>query len=205
MSNINSKSNIHAQLRQRAETSISGGSAPATHGWSIGAAPLALLHRLASDPASAGDALKLLHELQVHQVELDLQYEHIEDERLALEQSTQQLADLYAFVPVAYFMVTTTGQVTQGNIAAARMLGVERDDVTSCNISQLAAPDSQPALLALLEQVHISNSRYSCRVHALNTTRFRYLEVIATSAPGGQHCLVVVVEADDIAMPSPQT
>lgn len=201
MSNIDRKPSIHAQLRQQAETSIRGGSAPATYGGSIGAAPLALLHRLASDPASASDALKLLHELQVHQVELDLQHEHFDEERLAQEQSTQQLADLYAFAPVAYFVVTTTGQVMQGNFAAARMLGVDHDDVAGCNISQLATPDGRYALLALLEQVHNSSSRYSCRVHAFDTARFGYLEVIASSAPGGQYCLVVVVEAYNMSSP----
>lgn len=205
MSDIGKKPSIHVQLRQQAETTIRGGSAPATQGWSIGSAPLALLHRLASDPASASDALKLLHELQVHQVELDLQHEHMDEERLAHEQSTQQLADLFAFAPVAYFMVTAAGQVIQGNFAAIRMLGVEPDDAASCNISQLAAPDSQSALLALLEQAHNGSSRYSCRVHALDTSRFGgYLEVIASSAPGGQYCLVVVVAAKDISPPSPQ-
>lgn len=205
MSNTFKEPSIHAQLRQKAETSISGGSAPATHGWSIGAAPLALLHRLASDPALASDALKLLHELQVHQVELDLQHEHMNEERLAQEQSTQQLADLYAFAPVAYFMVTAAGQVIDGNFAAAHLLGVERNDVASCNINQLAAPDNQPALLALLKQALTSRSRHRCKVQAFDTARFTYLEVIASNAPGGQHCLVVVVEADDIATPSPQT
>lgn len=205
MSNTLKEPSIHAQLRQKAEASIRGGSAPATHGWSIGAAPLALLHRLASDPASASDALKLLHELQVHQVELDLQHEYMDEERLAQEQSTQQLADLYAFAPVAYFMVTATGQVMEGNFAAARLLGIERDDLASCNISQLAAPDSQSALLALFKQALTSSSRHNCRIQAFDTTRFKYLEVIASSAPGGQHCLVVVVEVNDISVPSPQT
>ena len=65
------------QLRQAAEDSLKQGTTPPTKGWSISADALALLYRLASNPDSAGDALKLLHELQAHQVELDLQHEQL--------------------------------------------------------------------------------------------------------------------------------
>jgi hypothetical protein len=86
----------HVQLRQKAETRISGGNAPATKGWTLGAASLMLLHRLASNPDTASDALKLLHELQVHQVELDLQHEHINDERQALDTTKSKWFEMTA-------------------------------------------------------------------------------------------------------------
>ena len=197
MSKFPDQPNAYAQLRKTAEVKIQGGTAPPTKGWNLGIASLTLLHRLASDPATSSDALKLLHELQVHQVELDIQREHMEEERQALDQSAQRMTDLYAFAPVAYFMVNGAGHAVEGNIAAARMLGVERDDVASCNISRLVAPDSRSALLALLKQVLTSSTRHSCRVQALDTERVRYLDVIASSAPGGQHCLVVIADVND--------
>lgn len=190
------------QLRQKAETRISGGNAPATKGWTLGAESLTLLHRLASDPETASDALKLLHELQVHQIELDLQHEHINEERQALEQSTHRLAELYVFAPVAYFMVNGAGQIAEGNFVGARMLGVERGEIDSYNINRLAAPDSRPALLAFLAQVISSGLPQNCRVQALVTTKFKWFELIANASPGGQHCLVVVVEASDPPPPS---
>jgi hypothetical protein len=73
-----------SELRQHAESRLQEGEAPKTLGWSSSAQALSLLHRLASDPASAADALKLLHELQVHQVELDLQHEQMEQQLLEL-------------------------------------------------------------------------------------------------------------------------
>ena len=185
-----------AQLRQKAERSLSNGDAPPTQGWTIGAASLTLLHRLASDPVTASDALKLLHELQVHQVELDLQHEHMMEERQTLEQSTLRLVELYVFAPLAYFLVTPAGQIVEGNLAGARMLGVKRDDVDGQNICRLAAPGSRAALLALLAQVHSSSARHSCRMRALDTEKTRYLEVIASACPAGQNCLVMLVDVD---------
>ena len=202
MSDNTEELSTHVQLRHKAEKKISGGNAPATRGWTLGAASLTLLHRLASDPDTASDALKLLHELQVHQVELDLQHEHINEERQALEQSMQRLAELYVFAPVAYFMVASTGQIAEGNIVGARMLGTERGQIDSYNISHLLAPDSRPALLALLEQVLGNGLPQNCRFPALDTAKFKGFEITASTSPGGQHCLVVVVEVSDPSPPS---
>ena len=122
LSMLSTKPGIHAQLRHCAETRISHGTTPDSQGWTLGPTPLALLHHLASDPTTASDAVKLLHELQVHQVELDLQHEHMNEERLALEQSMQRLVELFVSAPVAYFLVTAAGQVIEGNLAGAHLV-----------------------------------------------------------------------------------
>ncbi len=184
-----------AQLRQKAEASIVYGTAPATQGWAIGAASLTLLHELASNPATAGDALKMLHELQVHQVELDLQHEHLKDEQLAIEQSTLRLVELYLFAPVAYFMVDRTGQIIEGNLLGAQLMGVPRDEVQSHNIDRLVDPGSRADLLALLGQVSSGGLRRSCRVQAMDSTKHRSLDLTASASACGQHCLVVVMNS----------
>ena len=194
MSSTPATQSTHALLRQKAETSIRGGNAPATQGWTIGAASLTLLHQLASDPATASDALKMLHELQVHQVELDLQHEHMNDERLEMEQATLRLVEMYVFAPVAYFMVSSAGQIVEGNLQGARMMGVERDDLQEHNIARLVDPDSRALLLDMLEQVISSRLSQRCQVKALDTTSHRGLDVMASASPSGQQCLVAVME-----------
>ena len=189
-----------AQLRHSAETRISHGNAPVSQGGTLGPTSLTLLHRLASDPATASDAVKLLHELQVHQVELDLQHEHMNDERLALEQSTQRLTELYVAAPVAYFLVNVAGQIAEGNLAGARLLGVAPGDVESNNITRLALPDSRAAVLALLAQVQSSGKKHTCRVQALDAASGD-MEIIASASADGQHCLVVVTFVDSMAAP----
>lgn len=198
------KPSAHEQLRHQAESSLRVGSAPATQGFTAGTASLALLHQLASDPATASDALKILHELQVHQVELDLQQEHMNEERLALEQATLRLVDLYVFAPMAYFMANSAGQIAEGNILGARMMGVDREDVQNLNLARLVDPGSRAALLALLEQVHSSGLRHSCRVQALDIAKTRWLDVLASATPSGQHCLVVVTDVNEAPPPTQQ-
>lgn len=204
MPNIASQHTAYATLRQTAESRLRTGSAPETHGRTLGAPALMLLHKLASDPATASDALKLLHELQVHQVELDLQFDHLNEASHALEQSVQRLTELIVLAPAAYFMVSPAGVITEGNLVGARMLGVEQDDVGGQNLIHLVAADSRASLLALLQQVHRSGLRHSCRVQALDTARHKWLEVIASASPDTRHCLVVVAENSETSSASLQ-
>ena len=196
MASININQNSQTQLRQKAEASIVGGTAPATHGWAIGAASLTLLHRLASNPETAGDALKMLHELQVHQVELDLQHENLKEEHLAIEQSTLRLVELFLFAPVAYFMVDGSGQILEGNLLGALLMGVARDEVQGSNITRLVDPGGRADVLALLVQVSNGGQRRSCRVQALDTTNHRHLDLTASASACGKHCLVVVMNIE---------
>ena len=194
----------HAQMRHSAETKIGDGNAPVSQGWTLAPASLTLLHKLASDPATASDAVKLLHELQVHQVELDLQHEQMNDERLALEQSMLRAVELFVFAPRPYFLVNVMGQIVEGNLAGALMLGVEREDVDSNNITRLASPNSRAALLALLAQVHSSGKKHTCRVQAFEPAS-EDLQVIASASSDGQHCMVVVSCEDTMAVPVANT
>ena len=204
MSSTPATQSTHSLLRQKAETSIRGGNAPATQGWTIGAASLTLLHQLASDPATASDALKMLHELQVHQIELDLQHEHMNDERLEMEQATLQLVEMYVFAPMAYFMVSSAGQIVEGNLQGAHMMGIERDDLQEHNITRLVDPGSRAPLLNMLEEVISSRLPQRCRVTALDTTRHRGLDVMTSASPSGQHCLVAILEIADNPSPTLQ-
>ncbi len=197
----NAESRTHVQLRQTAEVRLLGGSAPVTQGWTAGAAALSLLHNLASNPATAGDALKLLHELQVHQVELDLQHEHMEEDRRELEESSHRYAELFDFAPVGYFTVDSAGRIIDGNLAGARMLGLQQDDLGGCGIDSLVAPGSRPALLALVEQAHGTGQRHSGRAQASAAAGSGWLQVAVSAAPRGQTCLVVVTELADSNAP----
>jgi len=193
----------HVQLRDNAEIRIRTGIAPQTLGWTIGTAALALLHNLASNPATAGDALKLLHELQVHQVELDLQHERVEEDRGELQNLADHYSELYAFAPVAYFTVDNEGHIIEGNLAAADMLGAGRDELGGRNIVSLVAPSSGPALRALLEQVHSSGLRNSCRAQTDDGSG--WLELTAIVSPRRQYCLVAVSGLTDASMSTQQT
>ncbi|MET0380125.1 MAG: PAS domain S-box protein [Spongiibacteraceae bacterium] len=184
----------HVQLRENAEGRLKGGTAPIYEG-TPGAEALAMLHKLASTPASASDALKLLHELQVHQVELDLQREEMERSRQELNDDLERYARLYAFAPVGYFSVDANDKIIEANIAGAQLLGVERDAVCGLRIDACLTATSRPLLLDLLQRRRDGGSRETCVVYAeADENRLRPLQVAAISAPDDQSLFVVFLD-----------
>ena len=121
------KLNTPGPLRHVAEARLRDGVPPPAHGgWTTGVEALSVLHNLAGSPESAGDALKLLHELQVHQVELAMQHEQLEQSRAEVAESLERYVERFEFAPVGYFTVEPDGGIVEGNLAAADLFEVDR-------------------------------------------------------------------------------
>jgi formate hydrogenlyase transcriptional activator len=77
-------------------------------------------------PRTETDMRQLLHELQVHQIELEMQNEELLRAREELEVSRNKYAELYEFAPVGYFTFDAHGLIREVNLAGAQLLGIER-------------------------------------------------------------------------------
>jgi len=67
-----------------------------------------------------------VHELEVHQIELEMQNEELRQAQQQLEVSRNKYAELYDFAPVAYFTFDAHGQIQEANHTAAQLLGIEK-------------------------------------------------------------------------------
>lgn len=154
-----------------------------------------VLFELASSPENAADALALLHELQVHQVELELQGEELRDSRAELEAALARQIELYEVAPVACFTVDAETRLHEMNLGAARLLGSDRDTLLGMSLTRFLTEGSADALLTLLKNVGEGKSRMTCKLDLLGAEqRPLAVQAGATRDPAGDRFLIAFVE-----------
>jgi len=84
----------------------------------------------AAAPRTEADTKRLLHELQVHQVELELQNAELGRAHAEAEASAEKFADLYDFAPLGYVTLNDDAAIRELNHTAARLLGKARAKMT---------------------------------------------------------------------------
>jgi PAS domain S-box-containing protein len=194
-----------APLRHVAEERLRNGIPPPAHGGWTGVEALNVLHNLAGSPESAGDALKLLHELQVHQVELAMQHEQMEQSRAEVAESLERYVERFDFAPVGYFTVEPDGRIVEGNLAGADLFAVDRADLPGRSIDSLVAADGRAALRAMLSQLRKDGPSEACEVYAEPSGRpRRLLQVAGKAAPRTQFLYVTFTSIREDPAPAPQ-
>jgi PAS domain S-box-containing protein len=93
-----------------------------------------------TDPSSPVSAAALAHELQVHQIELEIQNEELRRVQAALETARDRYIDLYDFAPVGYFTLDGHGAIVEANLTGAGLLGLDRSSLVGAHLSQFIAP-----------------------------------------------------------------
>jgi PAS domain S-box-containing protein len=151
-----------------------------------GVAALEILYRLASSPETAPEALALLHELQVHQVELQIQAEELNSSRAECEAALIRQTQLYDFAPVGNFTVDGNTTISELNLMGAHLLGSERDALFGRPLDSYLTLPSRQELRRLLTEASEGKHPGGC-----------VLELIA--ADGTRTPVYVSVEPDPAA------
>ena len=103
--------------------------------------------------ASESDPERLLHELEVHQIELEMQNTELQKARNELEIALEKYTDLYDFAPVGYFSLDESGVILEANLMSAALLGIERSRLIKRRLPLLVSSTSRPGFLAFLKKV----------------------------------------------------
>jgi PAS domain S-box-containing protein len=157
--------------------------------------------RVDRSPASAEDALRLVHELQVHQVELELQNEMLVELRRQLERSLERYTNLYDFAPVGYFTLASDGIIEQANLAGAAFFGMERSLLKGKRMGNFLTIESRSAFNAFLGNILVGQDKEQCDLCiALYDSPPRHLHAEGISLRGddGRECQVAQVVLVDI-------
>ncbi|HXV42468.1 MAG TPA: PAS domain-containing protein, partial [Anaerolineae bacterium] len=92
---------------------------------------------------SAADIQALIHNLQVHQLELELQNEELRRAQLDLQAARDRYADLYNFAPVGYFTLDANGAIVEANLTGAALLNVTRSALIGTLLARFVAKEDR--------------------------------------------------------------
>ncbi len=187
-------SETRAELRLRAVQRLSRpGSVEGTRVNALAA--LGVLHEMALSPATAPDALALMHELQVHQVELDLQEDELRKSRAEVEAALLRSNQLYESAPVGLFTVERNTALVEINLTGARLLGGKPEALFGRPLAGFLTPSGADALHILLARAADGLAGAACTLE-LSSRDGVPLRVFATASadPAGPRFLMALLD-----------
>ena len=147
----------------------------------------------------AEDVQKLVHELQVHQIELEMQNDELRRTQLELEAARERLSLPYDSAPVGFLTLDDKGVIRETNLATARLLNVSRAKLAGEKLIRFIAPESQDAFFLHRRGVFNTGTTQTCELQMLPPGGQRFearLETVVerTGPDRSNHCLMILTD-----------
>jgi len=143
------------------------------------------------DALTIDEARRLVHELEVHKVELEIQNAQLRDSQLAAEESKERYRQLYESAPIGYLTLDSNGAIVDANLAVSRLLQVPRSRLIGKKLSSFVAPRHQ--------------DRWHLARRALECGERRSLEVELSLSDGGALQTQIIASAGSDEEPARAT
>lgn len=141
------------------------------------------------------EAQRLLHELQVHQIELEMQNAELRQARDQAEKALEKYSDLYDFAPIGYFTLDREGTISAANVTGATLLGIERSRLVGRRFGLFVSPETRPAFTAFLARVFAHQAKETCEMPLLNEGKpALFAQIEAVSSASGQECRTAIID-----------
>lgn len=141
------------------------------------------------------EAIKLIHELEVHQIELEMQNEEL---LIAMEQkeiATEKYIELYDFLPSAYFNLTKEGNVIAVNLSGSQLLGKERVKLIDSRLGFFISDETKPVFNLFLEKIFKDRIKESCEVVILaRESNPSYVMLTGIISEDSKQCHIIMVD-----------
>lgn len=144
---------------------------------------------------SEADSTKLVHELEVYQIELEMQNEELRLARDKAETATEKYTAIYDFAYTGFFTLNSDGKISELNHSGARMLGRERSNLIGSDFRLFVTIDTKSDFNDFFRKVFETNSKGTCEARLIvkgNPSIFVHIEGIVSGDE--DKCLVTVVD-----------
>jgi PAS domain S-box-containing protein len=149
-------------------------------------------------PLTEADLRRLLQELEVHQIELEMQNEELQQAQVEIEAGLEKYTDLYDFAPTGYFTLAGDGTILAVNLTGANLLGIERARLMNRRFGFLVSETDRPAFNAFLKKTFAGKAREFCEVTLPREgTSPLIVRIEAVVTKDGQECRAAVADVTE--------
>ena len=147
---------------------------------------------------SEPDVLKLIHELEVHQIELELQNEELMLAKLQAGAACEKYAELFDFAPLGYFILSKDGEIIELNLTGSKMIAKERSRLKNSHFVFFVASASKPIFNLFLAKIFQTSVKETCEVTFTNNDSSpKCVSLTGIVARNGEQCLLTVSDITD--------
>ncbi|NVN90049.1 MAG: PAS domain S-box protein [Desulfuromonadales bacterium] len=138
---------------------------------------------------------RLIHELEVHQIELELQNEALEHARDEVEATLEKYTDLYDFAPVGYITLDRNGFISAVNLTGAGLLGIERSRLIGRRFALFVESTDRADFTTFNDTVFTSRCKQSCEVLLRNKGSLPHIiQIEAKVTASAQECSFTLID-----------
>lgn len=142
----------------------------------------------------------LIHELQVHQIELELQNEELRRTQAELDASRSRYFDLYDLAPVGYCTLNEHGLILESNLTFCNLLGVTRNAMTLTPFSRYIVPEDQDVFYIHRHRLMISGKTESCELRLRNKDGITiWTQLVSNTTQGADDTILQRIVLTDIS------
>jgi len=144
---------------------------------------------------SEAEIYKQIHELQVHQIELELQNVELIQARGQAVVASEKYIKLYDFAPTGYYTLSPIGDIVQLNLLGAEMLGKDRSQLKNRQFQLFVSESSKPVFRLFLKKIFSSNVKESCELTLpKNGDLPMYIHLSGIVSESGDQCMVTATD-----------
>jgi PAS domain S-box-containing protein len=167
MSGTSEESKRAAQLRRRADEIARAKGDPSPH---------------AAKPLSPEEAQQIIHELQVHQIELSMQNDELLRAQAEMDALRARYFDLYNLAPVGYLVISIEGLIQEVNLTAATLLGLPRAALVKKPIHRFIFKGDQDVYYMHRKKLHVSGEPHSFELRMVRQDGTTFWALLTASA-----------------------
>lgn len=149
-------------------------------------------------PRTEEETQRLVFELEVHQIELEMQIAELSQARLEVEKALEKYTDLYDCAPVGYLSLEGNGAISAVNLHGAHLLASNRSELIGQSFGRFIAKADRQRFSDFLGEVLASRDKENCElVLASNEFHTKFVQIEAVADAAGKDCRMVLIDVTE--------